>query len=56
MKRLTREIQERLWLWWWNLWTGDRSEAETRRRIEEEARRFGGQVAWSDQAPWMREP
>ena len=32
--------------WWWRLWTGDTSEDATRRRIEEEARRFGGTVSW----------
>jgi hypothetical protein len=32
--------------WWWHLWTGDANEESTRRRIEEEARRFGGTVHW----------
>jgi hypothetical protein len=38
----------RLRNWWWWLWTGDHSEAATRRRIEHEARRFGGTVIWDD--------
>ena len=46
MRRLLREARERLWLWWWNLWTGDASEHATRRRLEEEVRRFGGDVHW----------
>lgn len=46
MRHLIREISGRLWLWWWNLWTGDASEEATRRRLEEEARRFGGEIRW----------
>jgi hypothetical protein len=36
--------------WWWWLWTGDQSEAATRRRIEHEAARFGGTVTWDTPA------
>lgn len=32
--------------WWW-LWTGDADEAATRRRIEQDVRRFGGTVRWA---------
>lgn len=57
MKRLLREIRERAWLWWWWLCTGDASQAATRRRIEEEARRFGGEVRWQgDGRPVFDEP
>lgn len=45
--RALRDIAERLWLFWWNLWTGDRNEAATRHRLEVEVRRFGGEIRWS---------
>jgi hypothetical protein len=46
-------LQVRIWLnraraWWWKLWTGDASREATRRRLEFEARRFGGRVEWLD--------
>jgi len=41
-------IRKKSWRMWWHLWTGDHSIFETRRRIEGEARRFGGIVLWDD--------
>lgn len=41
--------------WWW-LWTGDPSEAATRRRLEEDVRRFGGQVSWQESRSFLGEP
>jgi hypothetical protein len=43
-------LLSRLRNWWWWLWTGDQSEAATRRRIEHEAARFGGAVTWDTPA------
>ena len=56
MRRLLREIRERLWLWWWHLFTGDVDELQTRRRIEEDARRFGGRVQWGAPTSMFDEP
>lgn len=33
--------------WWW-LWTSHDSRESVRREIEEQARRFGGEVTWRD--------
>jgi hypothetical protein len=33
--------------WWW-LWTGYYSIDDVRRRIESDARRFGGRVHWDE--------
>ncbi len=33
--------------WWW-LWTGRTSLEAQRRALEEDCRRFGGQVTWTD--------
>lgn len=41
-------IRKKSWRIWWHLWTGDYSLYETRRRIENEARRFGGIILWDD--------
>jgi hypothetical protein len=43
-----KSLLSRIRNWWWWLWTGDHSEAATRRRIEHEAARFGGTVIWDD--------
>jgi hypothetical protein len=45
-----KNLLSRLRDWWWWLWTGDQSEAATRRRIEHEAARFGGTVTWDTPA------
>jgi hypothetical protein len=45
-----KNLLSRLRNWWWWLWTGDQSEAATRRRIEHEAARFGGTVTWDTPA------
>lgn len=31
---------------WWILWTGFECEADVRRYLEHEVRRFGGAVSW----------
>jgi hypothetical protein len=46
-----KNLLSRLRDWWWWLWTGDQSEAATRRRIEHEAARFGGTVTWDRALP-----
>jgi hypothetical protein len=56
MKQLLREIRDRVWLFWWHLWTGDANEQATRRRLEEEVRRFGGQVQWDAPTSIFTEP
>lgn len=38
----------RLSRWWWWLCSGHGSLAAARRKIGEDARRFGGQVTWGD--------
>ena len=41
--RLVEAVRQ---FWWW-LFTGHKSLASVRRGIEEEARRFGGEVHWA---------
>jgi hypothetical protein len=41
-----RYIEKRISRWWWWLWTGKPSRKEMRRRLQEEARRFGGKIIW----------
>lgn len=41
-------IRKKSWRIWWHLWTGDQSLYATRRRIEHDARRFGGIVLWDN--------
>jgi hypothetical protein len=45
---LLEMIRRKSWRIWWHLWTGDHSLYATRRRIEHDARRFGGIVLWDD--------
>jgi hypothetical protein len=40
------KIIESIVRWWWWLWTGYPSLDSKRHAIEEEARRFGGEVRW----------
>ncbi len=42
---LRKAVQRLCGAWWW-LWTGDPSPSATRRRLEEDVRRFGGEVSW----------
>ena len=37
--------------WWHRVWTGDKDLTETRRRLEHEARRFGGTIIWEKLTP-----
>lgn len=43
-----REFKAKVSKWWWLIWTGDQSLSAKRRRIENDARRFGGKVTWED--------
>jgi hypothetical protein len=45
-KRL-RVAARKLSRWWWWLWTGKPSQKAMRKKLQEDARRFGGKIIWN---------
>ena len=39
---------DRLRGWWWWIWTGHSSRRAARRALEQDVRRFNGEVLWRD--------